>query len=224
MDQDQIKVIITGSTGMVGEGVLLECLENPKVESVLTINRKHLELAHPKLKEIILPDFFNVDQIQDQLKGYNACYFCAGISSVGISKSDYYKITYELTMHFAEVLSKVNPDLAFFYVSGAGTDSSEKGRSNWARVKGKTENDLMKLSFRQVYAYRPAFMKPVKGQQNVNKYFKYVAWLFPLGRKIYPAGFSTLTEVGKSMIYLSDHDYPNKIIGGKDIIKLAKEA
>lgn len=224
MDQNKIRAIITGTTGMVGEGVLLECLQDEKVEAVLIINRKHLDVSHPKLKEIILPDFFDLSEIENQLKGYNACYFCLGISSVGVSKSDYYRTTYELTMNFAETLVKLNPDMTFCYVSGAGTDSSEKGRSNWARVKGKTENDLMKLPFRQVYAYRPAIMKPVKGQQNVKSYYKYFLWLFRLGRKLYPAGFCTLKEVGKSMIYLTDHDYPNKIIDGKDIIKLAKEA
>jgi uncharacterized protein YbjT (DUF2867 family) len=217
-----LRVIITGSTGMVGEGVLLVCLNNPQVEKILIINRRTLGINHPKLTEIIHSDFCDISAIENQLSGYNACYFCLGVSSVGINKEDYYKTTYTLTMHVAEALSKLNPDMTFCYVSGAGTDSSEEGRLNWARVKGKTENDLMKLPFKQVFAYRPGFMKPIKGQKNVNRYYKYVNWMFPIGRKFFQNGFNTLQEVGLSMIEVTLAGYTKKVIEGKDISLLAK--
>lgn len=224
MDQNDkaIRVIITGTTGMVGEGVLHECLKHPLVEKVLIINRKPLGVTHPKLTEIIHTDFYNLTAIESQLSGYNACFFCLGITSIGISAEDYYKITYTLTMNVATVLSKLNSDMTFCYVSGGGTDSSEKGRSQWARVKGKTENDLMKLPFRQVYAYRPGFIKAIKGLSNTHKFYNYVSWLYPIGRALYPNGFNTLQEVALSMINIVNHGYEKQIIHGKDIIKLAQ--
>ncbi|WP_306353919.1 NAD-dependent epimerase/dehydratase family protein [Flavobacterium sp. '19STA2R22 D10 B1'] len=224
MDQNDkaIRVIITGTTGMVGEGVLHECLKHPLVEKVLIINRKPLGVTHPKLTEIIHTDFYNLTAIESQLSGYNACFFCLGITSIGISAEDYYKITYTLTMNVATVLSKLNSDMTFCYVSGGGTDSSEKGRSQWARVKGKTENDLMKLPFRQVYAYRPGFIKAIKGLSNTHKFYNYVGWLYPIGRALYPNGFNTLQEVALSMINIVNHGYEKQIIHGKDIIKLAQ--
>jgi uncharacterized protein YbjT (DUF2867 family) len=155
-----LRAIITGATGMVGEGVLHECLQHPAVEAVLVINRKPCGVVHPKLKEIIHPDFFDLSGIQQQLKGYNACFFCLGVSSIGMKEPEYHRLTYTLTLNFAETLSKLNRDTTFCYVSGGGTDSSEKGRSMWARVKGKTENDLMKLPFKQVFAFRPGYMHP----------------------------------------------------------------
>src|SRR5476651_2638272 len=141
----KIRVIITGSTGMVGEGVMHECLLHPDVEAVLVINRKPDGVVHPKLKEIVHKDFFDLSAIEDQLKGYNACYFCLGVTSLGKKEPEYYKLTYTLTLNFAQTLVKHNPDMTFCYVSGAGTDSTESGKIMWARVKGKTENDLMKL-------------------------------------------------------------------------------
>src|ERR1700760_1831316 len=140
-----LRVIITGATGMVGEGVLHECLQHPAVEAVLILNRKPMGLSHPKLKEVVHADFYNLSAIEPQLSGYNSCFFCLGVSSVGMPAEEYYKVTYTLTMHVAETLVRLNADMVFFYVSGAGTDSTEKGRTRWARVKGKTENDLQKL-------------------------------------------------------------------------------
>src|SRR6201985_2993918 len=141
----KVKAIITGATGMVGEGVLLESLNHPDVEQVLVINRKPGGVSHPKLREIIHTDFFNLAPIEAQLAGYNACYFCLGISSVGIGKEEYRHITYDLTLHGGETLAKLNPDMTFCYVTGAGTDNSEKGKVAWARVKGATENALLRL-------------------------------------------------------------------------------
>lgn len=220
MEQQKIRVIITGSTGMVGEGVLLECLNHPMVEAVLIINRKPLGIAHPKLKEIIYTDFFNISPIVDQLKGYNACYFCLGISSVGINAEDYYKTTYILTMHIAETLSTLNPGMTFTYVSGAGTDSSEKGRVRWARVKGKTENHLSMLPFKQQFNFRPGFIKPTRGQSKAHKFYRYINWMFPIGRKIYPKGFCTMHELALAMINVTLHGFNKNVVDGKDIIKL----
>ena len=154
----KIKTIITGSTGMVGEGVLHECLQHPDVESVLVINRKPCGIIHDKLKEIILKDFFDLSQIENQLSGYNTCYFCAGVSSVGKKEDEYKRITYDLTMNFAKTLLRLNPEMVFTYVSGVGTDNTEKGRSMWGRVKGKTENDLLKLPFKAAYMFRPGYI------------------------------------------------------------------
>ncbi len=206
---------------MVGEGVLHECLLSAAVESVLVINRKPCGITHAKLKEVIHPDFFDLSVIEDQLSGYNTCYFCLGISSIGVKADVYYKMTYTLTMHVAETLSKLNKDMTFCYISGAGTDSSEKGRSAWARVKGKTENDLFKLPFKQVYAFRPGFIKPTEGLQYAHSFYKYINWVFPIGRAWYPNGFCTLKELGMAMIHVVTKNYPKKVLEGKDIIKLA---
>jgi nucleoside-diphosphate-sugar epimerase len=217
----KIKAIITGATGMVGEGVLLECLKYPEVEQVLVINRKPGGVSHPKLREIIHADFFNLAPIESQLIGYNACFFCLGVSSVGMSKEEYNRITYDLTLNAGQLLAKINPEMTFCYVSGAGTDSSEQGRIAWARVKGATENALMRL-FKRSYMFRPAFMRAIPGQKNVKSYYKFVAWLYPIGRTLYPAGFCTLQEVGRAMIHAVSKGYPKQILDVKDIVKLAR--
>jgi nucleoside-diphosphate-sugar epimerase len=217
----KIKAIITGATGMVGEGVLLECLKYPEVEQVLVINRKPGGVSHPKLREIIHADFFNLAPIESQLIGYNACFFCLGVSSVGMSKEEYNRITYDLTLNAGQLLAKINPEMTFCYVSGAGTDSSEQGRIAWARVKGATENALMRL-FKRSYMFRPAFTRAIPGQKNVKSYYKFVAWLYPIGRTLYPAGFCTLQEVGRAMIHAVSKGYPKQILDVKDIVKLAR--
>lgn len=154
---------------MIGEGVLHRCLVHPQVSEVLLLNRRSYGLSHPKMKELILPSFLDLESVKSQLSGYDACFFCAGISSLGISKEEYEKITYDLTLNIGKTLADLNPNMTFTYVSGQGTDSSEKGRSHWARVKGKTENDLRKLPFRQVFAYRPGFIYPMEGMKNTLK-------------------------------------------------------
>ena len=172
---------------MVGEGVLLECLSHPDVEQVLVINRKPAGVSHPKLREIVHSDFFNLAPIESQLAGFNACFFCLGVSSVGISKEEYKRITYDLTLNVAGLLAKLNPEMTFCYVTGMGTDSSEQGRVAWARVKGATENALMRL-FKHSFMFRPAFMKATPGQKNLKRSYKLLAWLYPIGRTLYPAG------------------------------------
>ncbi len=218
----KIDVIITGATGMVGEGVLHECLLHPDVESVLLINRKPCGVKHGKLKEIIHKDFFNLSPIEDQLVGYNACFFCAGISSVGKKEDDYKHITYDLTMNFARVMIKKNPDMAFCYVSGSGTDSTEKGRIMWARIKGKTENDLLKLPFKDSYMFRPGYIQPTKGLKNAYKIYKLFAPFYPILKIIIPGHVVSLEELGKAMINVALYGSDVKILECLDIVQQSK--
>src|SRR6266478_5497120 len=217
-----MKAIITGATGMVGEGVLLECLEAPDVEQVLVINRKPGGVAHPKLREVVHGDFFNLLPIEQQLTGFDACFFCLGVSSVGMSKEEYKHITSDLTLSVGQLLAKLNPEMTFCYVTGAGTDSTEQGRVAWANVKGATENALMRL-FKQSYMFRPGFMRATPGQKNVKSYYKFFAWLYPIGRALYPAGFCTLQEVGQAMINVAKQGHPKHILQVEDIVRLARE-
>jgi len=219
--RNEHNVIITGATGMVGEGVLMRCLSSAEIDHILVINRKPCGYVHPKLKEIIHADFFDFSAIEHQLSGYNACFFCLGISSVGVDGETYYKMTYTLTMHVAQTLSRLDSSMTFCYVSGGGTN--ENGRLRWAQVKGKTESDLTKLPFEQVFNFRPGFIKPLAGQKYAHQFYKYINWLFPIGRTIYPSGFCTMAELGQAMINTLSHHDQRRILEGKDIIALAKE-
>ena len=218
----KINAIITGATGMVGEGVLNESLIHPDVEKVLVINRKPCGVIHPKLTEVLHTDFFDLSPATEHLKGYNACFFCLGVSSVGMNKEKYYSLTYTLTMHMADLLSKLNNEMIFCYISGSGTDSSEKGRINWARVKGKTENDLMKLPFKKAYSFRPGFMLPTKGLKNSHSFYTGFNLLYPVLRLILPNYVSTLKELGLAMINSVLKGYEKPILEVKDIIALSK--
>ena len=217
-----LRVIITGATGMVGEGVLHECLQDPAIETVLVINRKSGGVSHSKLREIIHPDFFNFSPIEALLGGYHACFFCLGVSSVGMKEPEYFKLTHTLTLQVAGTLQRVSPGITFCYISGAGTDSSEKGRSMWARVKGKTENDLKKL-FSKAYAFRPGFIRPIKGLQHTHGFYNWIGWLFPVGRALQPGWFCTLPELAAAMIHVAQSGYPKPVLEGKDIIEAAKK-
>lgn len=219
----KIRAIITGATGMVGEGVLHECLRDPDVEKVLIINRKPSGVSDTKLNEVIHKDFFDLTSIEGLLKDYNACFFCLGVSSVGMKEEEYFKLTYELTMNFASTLVKLNPEMTFCYISGAGTDSSEKGKIMWARVKGKTENDLRKLNFKKVYVFRPGYMQPEKGMKNTLSYYKYVSWMYPVLRKLFPGHVTTLKELALAMINAVKKGYDREILEVKDIVQLSKE-
>lgn len=217
-----LHVVITGATGMVGEGVLFECMENPLVESILIVTRKPSGVSHHKVKEIIHQDFSNAAPIKEQLKGYNACFFCLGVSSIGMKEDEYYKLTYTLTLGFAKTLSEASPEVTFCYVSGAHTDSTEKGRSMWARVKGKTENDLAKLPFRATYNFRPGMMKPIQGQKRVLSAYKYVGWLYPVIKTFFPKAACTIKEVALAMIHVSVKGYSHKNMEVSDIMAAAK--
>jgi hypothetical protein len=202
------KIILTGATGMVGEGVLLECLEHPQVSEVLSVSRKPTGMLHSKLKEYIVPDFLQLKEDDENLRGYDACFSCAGVSSVGMKETEYTRMTYDTTIHFAKVLLHQNPQMTFIYVSGASTDSTEKGRMMWARVKGRTENDLIKMPFKKVYNFRPGFMQLTPGQKNALKLYKFFGWMFPFFKLVFPNNTSTLKQVGRAMI--------NSLIIGSD--------
>ena len=215
-----IKVIITGATGMVGEGVLFECLQNEKIAEILIISRRHYEMQHPKLKELIVPDFFKMDQFADKIKGYDACFFCAGVSSVGKKEELFTHLTYDTTLAFAKSVLAVNANIVFTYVSGAKTDSSEKGGMMWARVKGKTENDLAKLPFKAEYNFRPGVMKPFPGQKNWKPIVKLLVKIIQF---ISPKSVLTLQEVGRAMINAVTVGYRKNVLEVSDIRQLAKE-
>ncbi|WP_317898553.1 epimerase [Aurantibacillus circumpalustris] len=219
----KLKVILTGATGMVGEGVLHECVLHPEVEEILVLTRKSSGYINPKIKEIVHSDFFNLSSIENKLHGYNACFFCLGVSSVGMNEANYTKMTHTLTIHVAETLCKINEGMIFGYISGAATDSTEKGRSMWARVKGKTENDLKKLSFKKVYLFRPGYMQPTEGLKNPLKYYKYISWMYPFLRFAFPSAVSTLKELGLAMINSAAKGYDKSILEVKDIVKAAKQ-
>ena len=219
-----IRAIITGATGMVGEGVLHECLQHPDVEHVLVVGRKSCGVRHPKMEECLVPDFYDLSAITSQLIGYNACFFCLGVSSVGMNERDYDRATYTLTMHMATLLSQHNGGMTFCYVSGVGTDSTELGSSMWARVKGKTENDLMALPFKQVYNFRPGYIHPTQGLKNVKSYYRYLSWLYPVLRAFFPRYVLTLKQLGLAMIHSVDDGKQKKVLEVKDIIALAKGA
>ena len=208
---------------MVGEGVLHVCLNSPDVESVLVVNRKPCGVSHPKLKEIIHKDLLDLSSIEDQLIDYNACYFCAGVSSVRKSEKEYTHITYDLTLSFANTLVQLNPHMVFKYVSGVGTDSSEKGKSMWARVKGKTENNLLKLPFKDVYAYRPGYIQPISGMKNTYKVYKYLSPLYPIFEKLFPKYVGTLEEIGNSMINVTMNGCEKKVLECVDIRQTGKQ-
>ncbi|MBN8652308.1 MAG: NAD-dependent epimerase/dehydratase family protein [Cytophagales bacterium] len=212
-----LNVIITGATGMVGEGVLLDCLQNETVASVLMLNRRSFDLKHPKLKEMLVPDFLEIEKFKDQLTGYDACFFCAGVSSLGKNEADYTRITYDTTLAVAHVLVQANSNMVFTFVSGALTDTN--GKQMWQRVKGRTEDALMKLPFRGQYNFRPGVMKPVAGQKNVRWLFKP---LIPVFMALSPSRSLTLHEVGRAMIHSVTRGYHKQVLEIKDIKTLAK--
>ena len=217
-----MKVIITGTTGMVGEGVLLECLANSKITEVLSVSRKSIGITHSKLKEYIVTDFLSLKENDENLAGYDACFFCAGVSSVYVKEPEYTRITYDTTLNFAKALHPKS-EISFIYVSGAGTDSSEKGKIGWARVKGKTENDLIKLPFKQVFAFRPGFMTITDGQKHIPKLYKYGSWLLPVLKVFGIVNIMTMQQVGQAMIYAAQYGYKKNVVEVKDIAILAQK-
>lgn len=216
-----LKVIITGATGMAGEGVLFECLQNPKVSEVLIVNRRHYDLQHPKLKELIVPDFFQLNNYATQITGYDTCFFCAGISSVGMKEEKYTHITYDTTLAFANSLLLVNNNMTFCYISGSNTDSSERSRVMWARVKGRTENTLMKLPFKAEYNFRPGAMLPFDEQKNWKAIYKFIVKAI----KIFsPKNVIAMSELGQAMINAAILGYSKPVLEIRDIKALAKSS
>jgi uncharacterized protein YbjT (DUF2867 family) len=205
---------------MIGEGVLLECLNDNRIEEVLSVSRKPTDINHPKLREYIVADFLSLQTNDEKLKGYDACFFCAGVSSVGMKEDEYRRITYDTTLNFARALNP-NPQMSFVYVSGGGTDSTEKGRLMWARIKGKTENDLMKLPFKQAFGFRIGFVIPNPQQKRILKYYRYVSWLIPVIKVLAPNIISSMNQIALAMIYVSQYGYKSNVIYVKDIKQMS---
>lgn len=215
-----LKVIVTGATGMVGKGVLLECLDSDAVAQVLAVGRRPVGLKHPKLSEPLLADMSDPAPIADALAGVDACYFCLGVSSMGMSEAEYSRLTYDLTLGFAKVLASASPQAVFCYVSGAGTDSSEKGKRMWARVKGRTENALLKLPFRAAYNFRPGFIRPMRGIASRTKTYQI---LITLMRPLFPLltlskSFATdSVTLGRAMLYVTEKLPEGRFVESVDI-------
>lgn len=215
-----LKVILTGATGMVGEGVLIELLQNDKIQSVLVLGRRASGLQHPKMKELLVSDFFSLSENNKELAGYDTCFYCAGISSNGMTEEMYTKITYDTTIHLAKILRNLNPNLVFNFISGAHTDSSEKGKAMWARVKGKTENELQRMFPGKEYNFRPALMQPFPQQKHIYHYNKWIAKLYPVAKFVFPS--CTLQELAQAMIAVTLKGYPTTVLEVKDINQLTR--
>jgi uncharacterized protein YbjT (DUF2867 family) len=216
-----MKVILFGATGMVGQGVLRECLLDPGVESVLAVGRSPTGQQHPRLREILHDNFFDFSAIESQFAGYDACFFCLGVSSVGMNEERYRHLTYDITLAAATTLSKLNPRMVFIYVTGRGTDSTEQGLLMWARVKGKTENDLLKLPFKAAYMFRPAAIQPLHGIRSKTAWYQaaYVvaAPVLTLLNRIAPKYVTTTEQVGRAMIKVARDGFPRPVLESEDI-------
>ena len=215
-----MKVIVFGATGMVGQGVLIECLEDPRVQSILVIGRHSVGMSHPKLREIIRGDFFDYRDLRADLAGYDACFFCLGVSSVGMKESAYHRMTYDLTLAVAETLVTVNPGMTFCYVSGEGTDSTERGRLMWARIKGKTENHLLRLPFK-AFLFRPGYIQPLKGVRSKTRLYQALydifARFYPLLKRVAGRHVTTTENLGRAMIAVAAKGYPRRVLENADI-------
>jgi len=211
---------------MVGKGVLLECLDHSEISEVLVIGRNPIDFTHPKLKELIHKDFTNFAEVKNQLAGYDACFFCMGVSAAGLNEVQYKLITYDYTLSLAKTLLELNSQLTFNYVSGVGTDTTEKGRMMWARVKGKTENDLLHLGFKQAYMFRPGMIIPLRGIKSRTASYQfmydYFMWLVKIVKALSPNSVVDTTQLGLAMINSMSKGYSEKILTPKDILELAK--
>ncbi len=218
-----MKVLLFGATGMVGQGVLREALQAPDVECVLAVVRTATGLAHPKLQELVHRDFADFSGVEAELSGFDACFFCLGVSAAGMSEADYRRVNHDFVLAAAGTLSRVTPTMTFIYVSGAGTDSTEKGRSMWARVKGATENALLRLPFRGVYMLRPGFIRPAHGELSKTASYRvmYAAtgWLFPVLRRVFPRYVTTTEEVARAMLHVAREGAPERVLENVDIVR-----
>ena len=223
-----MKVILFGATGMVGQGVLRECLLSSEVEKVLTVGRTVTGQTNPKLQEIALKDLTNLSGIENQLSAFDACFFCLGVSSAGMNEQDYTRITHDLTLSVAQTLVRLNPNMTFIYVSGTGTDSSEKGSSMWARVKGRTENELLHLGFKTAYMFRPGFIQPMDGIKTKTPIYAAIyavlGPLYPLLKTLAPNYVTNTRQVGQAMIKAAAQGAPKTHLENRDINALAVQA
>jgi uncharacterized protein YbjT (DUF2867 family) len=219
-----MKVILFGATGMVGQGVLRECLLDPDVERVLAVGRRPTGTTHDKLRELVRPDLFDLAGAEAELGGYDACFFCLGVSSVGMSEGDYAHLTYDLTVGVAQLLARLNPGMTFTYVSGTGTDSSEKGRTMWARVKGRTENALLAMPFKGAYMFRPGLIQPMHGERPTARFVR-IAYLllrplYPLWRLLFPKQTTTTEHVGRAMLRVAKQGAPERLLESPEINRI----
>jgi uncharacterized protein YbjT (DUF2867 family) len=216
-----MKVVLFGATGMVGQGVLEECLRSPEVQSILSIGRRATGRRHPKLREIAHQDFTDFAAIQEELSGHDACFFCLGVSSIGMNEADYRRTTYEFTLSAARTLVRQNPNMTFIYVSGAGTDSSAQGSIMWARVKGETENALFESGFKAAYAFRPAYIQPLGGVKPktawLRAFYVLAAPLYPVWKALFPKYVTTTAQMGRAMIHVAREGSPRRVLENRDI-------
>jgi uncharacterized protein YbjT (DUF2867 family) len=218
-------VILFGGTGMVGQGVLRECLLDPGVQRVLSIVRSPSGQQHPKLREVVPTDFYDLSSIEPELAGYDACFFTLGVTSAGMDEQQYSHVTYDLTLAAAKPLARLNPAMTFIYVSGTGTDSSESGRVMWARVKGKTENAILRLPFKASYMFRPGFIQPLHGIKSKTKlyqiFYSITTPIFPMLKALFPRHIATTEEIGRAMLNVSHRGFSKPVLEAGDIIKAA---
>jgi uncharacterized protein YbjT (DUF2867 family) len=216
-----MNVILFGATVMVGQGALRECLLDPDVKQVLTIGRNPTGQHHTKLRELVHTDLFDYSTIEADLTGYDACFFCLGVTSAGMSEAQYTHVTHDLALAAATTLARLNPSMTFVYVSGSGTDGTERGRTMWARVKGKTENDILKLPFKAAYMFRIGFIQPLHGIVSKTKlysiFYSVLNPILPLMRRAFPAQIGTTEQVGRTMLQVAKHGFPRPVLEPKDI-------
>ena len=216
-----MKVILFGATGMVGQGVLRECLRSGEVEGILSIGRRASDQPHPKLREMVHQDFTSFSAIEGELAGFDACFFCLGVSSIGMSADDYERVTFDFTLAAARALARLNPKMTFIYVSGAGTDSSGQGATRWARVKGRTENAIFQLPFKAAYAFRPVFIQPLNGivprTAWMRALYAVAGPLYPVWKALFPKYVTTTAQVGRAMIQVAREGASKRVLENRDI-------
>ena len=216
-----MNVLLFGATGMVGQGVLRECLLDPDVRRVQAVGRTPTGVSHPKVRDVVHEDMWHCEALEADLAGFDACLFCLGVSSTGVTEPAYLHVTYGITMAVAETLSRLNPRMTFVYVSAAGADSSERGRIMWARVRGKTENALLRLPFRAAYIFRPGVIQPLHGVRSKTKMYRILyavtGPLLPLLRRALPGYVLTTEQLGRAMIQVARHGASKRILESKDI-------
>jgi uncharacterized protein YbjT (DUF2867 family) len=219
-----MKILLFGATGMIGQGVLHECLLDPQVTEVLSVGRSPSGRTHPKLRDILHQDFFDFSAIEGEFSGLDACFFCLGVTSTGLTEEAYHRLTYDLTLAVARTLSRLNPGMTFSYVSGAGTDSTERGRVMWARVKGQTENALLRLPFKAVYLFRPGVIQPLHGITSSTRLYRILyrvlGPILPLLKAVAPDSLTTTEQLGKAMIHAALQGAPKAVLETRDINRL----